>query len=104
MFGMCVGLFQAPTHSQHDLGIRVLDEIVPAGHQAGGFLYGRLFNDGCAAIEVPAPGYASALLIKLAPDFGSATHHSEHMHQLEYVFALGNASASSCKQEVLYAN
>ena len=44
-----------------------------------------------------APGYASALFIMLALGFGSATHHFEHMHHLECVFALGNASASPSK-------
>ena len=75
-----------------------------AGHQADGFLYGRLFNDVRAAIETPPPGYASALFIVLAPGFGSATHRFEHMHQLECVFALGNASASPSKQQLLFPN
>ena len=78
-----------------------------AGHQAGAFLCGRLFNDVRAAIETPAPGYASALFIVLAPGVGSATHRFEHMHQLECVFALGNASnasASPSKQQLLFPN
>ena len=74
------------------------------GFVQGGFLYNRLFNDVRAAIEAPAPGYASALFIMLAPGFGSATHRFEHMHQLECVFALGNASASPSKQQLLFPN